>query len=149
MSSEVNKLYEFDRFRLDGETRSLWREDELISLSPKALELLFMLIERHGGIVSKQEIFDKIWAGTFVEDGVLTQNIYTLRQVLGTDENGSQFIENIARRGYRFAAPVRILSAGKITSGVIEPVCNKNQNGFYCNNGIYDRFNSRPIRDFR
>jgi Tol biopolymer transport system component/DNA-binding winged helix-turn-helix (wHTH) protein len=119
MSSEVNKLYEFDKFRLDGETRSLWREDELISLSPKALELLFLLVERQGRIVSKQEIFDKIWAETFVEDGVLTQNIYTLRQVLGTDENGSQFIENIARRGYRFAAPVRILNTDKVTSGVI------------------------------
>jgi Tol biopolymer transport system component/DNA-binding winged helix-turn-helix (wHTH) protein len=119
MSSEVNKLYEFDRFRLDGATRSLWREDELIPLSPKSLELLFLLVERQGGIVSKQEIFDKIWAGTFVEDGVLTQNIYTLRQVLGTDENGSQFIENIARRGYRFAAPVRILSADKVTYEVV------------------------------
>ena len=119
MSSEANNLYEFDRFRLDGETRSLWCEDELISLSPKALELLFLLVERQGGIVSKQEIFDKIWAGTFVEDGVLTQNIYTLRQVLGTDENGIQFIENIARRGYRFAAPVKILSADKVTSEAV------------------------------
>ncbi len=106
MNNGDNNLYEFGEFRLDGAGRTLWRGDELVSLSPKALELLFLLVEHRGGIVSKREIFDKIWANTFVEDGVLTQNIYTLRQVLGKDENDSQYIENVARRGYRFTAQV-------------------------------------------
>ncbi len=109
MSNGVNNLYEFGSFRLDGDTGTLWRDNDLVSLSPKALELLTLLIERRGEIVSKQEIFDRIWADTFVEDGVLTQNIYTLRNALGTDENGKQFIENIARRGYRFGVPIRLV----------------------------------------
>ncbi len=106
MSNEINHLYEFGKFRFNAQTNTLWRDGELISLPPKALELLKLLIERQGEVVSKQEIFETVWADTFVEDGVLTQNIYTLRQTLGTDENGKQLIENLARRGYRLSVPV-------------------------------------------
>lgn len=103
MSSRVNNLYEFGDFRLEAETGTLWRSDAVVPLSPKAAELLQLLIERHGQIVSKQEIFETVWADTFVEDGVLTQNIYTLRSKLGLDDEGRQFIETVPRRGYRFA----------------------------------------------
>lgn len=103
---EIKDLYEFGSFRFNLKTNTLWRENELVSLSPKALELLKLLLQRQGEIVSKQEIFDKVWAGTFVEDGVLTQNVYTLRQALGIERDGKQIIENIARRGYRFTVPV-------------------------------------------
>lgn len=104
--SEINSLYEFAGFSLDVKTNTLWRGNDLIQLSPKALELLNLLVERRGEIVSKQEIFNTVWADTYVEDGVLTQNIYTLRQTLGTDENGKQLIENIARKGYRLTVTV-------------------------------------------
>lgn len=105
MTNEFNNLYEFNGFRLDAETRTLWRGDDLVSIPPKAFDLLKLLIERRGSIVSKQEIFDTVWADTFVEDGVLTQNIYTLRQTLGTGNTGKQLIENVARRGYRLNIP--------------------------------------------
>jgi Tol biopolymer transport system component/DNA-binding winged helix-turn-helix (wHTH) protein len=106
MSNAVNSLYEFGGFRLDTETGTLWRGNDVISLSPKAAELLTLLLQREGQLVSKQEIFDSVWAGTFVEDGVLTQNIYTLRNALGRDDEGKQFIETVPRRGYRFAGHV-------------------------------------------
>lgn len=105
MTNGVNKLYEFAEFRLDAESGTLWRADEIVSLSPKALELLTLLVERRGQVISKQEIFDNVWRETFVEDGVLTQNIYTLRNALGPDK----FIETVPRRGYRFTAPVEVL----------------------------------------
>jgi DNA-binding winged helix-turn-helix (wHTH) protein/TolB-like protein/Flp pilus assembly protein TadD len=108
MSSEVSDLYEFGHYTLNVETLTLWRDEALVSLPPKAFELLRLLLERHGEIVSKQQIFDHVWADTFVEDGVLTQNVYILRNILGTDENGKQFIETIPRRGYRFAASVAV-----------------------------------------
>lgn len=106
MTSKFNSLYTFDKFRFDGETNRLWREDELILLSPKASELLKLLLER-GDFVSKQEIFDSVWAETHVEDGVLTQNIYTLRKALGNDENNRSLIENKTRLGYRISVPVQ------------------------------------------
>ncbi len=117
MSNGFNNLYEFGKFRFDGGTRGLRRDDELIPLSPKASELLQMLLERQGGFVSKREIFDLVWADTFVEDGVLTQNIYTLRKTLGTDENGLPIIENKTRLGYRITIPVRALQK---SNGVIQ-----------------------------
>lgn len=109
MINKINKLYEFGDFRCDPQSKILWRGAEIIPLSPKAFEVLLVLLENDGKLVSKQEILNKVWAETFVEEGVLTQNIYTLRNTLGKDENGKQFIENIARRGYRFAAPIKVL----------------------------------------
>jgi DNA-binding winged helix-turn-helix (wHTH) protein len=106
MSNEFTNLYEFSSFRFDTKTNTLWREGEIVPLSPKALELLKLLLEKHGKLVPKQEIFDTVWADTFVEEGVLTQNIYTLRQALGTSKDGKPIIENHARRGYRLTVPV-------------------------------------------
>lgn len=110
MSNGVNNLYEFGDFRFDTRSGALWRGSEIVSLSPKSAELLKLLVQRDGEIVSKQEIFETVWADTFVEDGVLTQNIYTLRNAIGRDADGSQFIETVPRRGYRFAGPLRILA---------------------------------------
>lgn len=112
---ETKDLYEFGGFRFDLESNTLWLGRERVSLSTKPLELLKLLISRPGEIVSKQEIFESVWAGTFVEDGVLTQNIYLLRQTLGPAEDGKPVIENIARRGYRFVLPVSLIKRTEIT----------------------------------
>ena len=114
MSNEMNNLYEFGEFRFDGERGKLWRNDELILLSPKASELLMLLLEKKGEFVSKEEIFSKIWEGTFVEDGVLTQNIYTLRKVLGNDADGQPLIENKTRLGYRITVSIRSVQKSDI-----------------------------------
>lgn len=129
MSSKVNKIYEFGPFRLDASTSAVWRGDELIPLAPKSVELLALLADRNGEIISKQEIFDSVWSDTFVEDGVLTQNIYSIRRALGKKEDGSQYIENVPRRGYRFAADITVINgegddaaenAGKREAGASE-----------------------------
>lgn len=114
MTNGFNTLYEFGQFRLDARGATLWRNDEVIPLSPKAVGLLRLLIENEGRVVSRQEIFDSLWQDTFVEAGVLTQNVYTLRNALGTDENGKQFIETVPRRGYRFAGDVKVVGEGNI-----------------------------------
>jgi Tol biopolymer transport system component/DNA-binding winged helix-turn-helix (wHTH) protein len=101
MSNEINSLYRFAEFKFDGKKGKLWKNDELILLSPKATELLALLLERNGKFVEKEEIFEKVWAGTFVEDGVLTQNIYTLRKILGNEA-----IENKTRLGYRITTEI-------------------------------------------
>ncbi|MCY7375341.1 MAG: winged helix-turn-helix domain-containing protein, partial [Pyrinomonadaceae bacterium] len=75
----------------------------------KASELLKLLLEYKGEFVSKREIFDSVWAETFVEDGVLTQNIYTLRKILGSGEDGLPLIENKTRHGYRITVPIQTI----------------------------------------
>lgn len=104
--NEIKDLCEFGGFRFDLRSNSLWRGDEFVALPPKSIELLKLLLTRNNEVVSKQEIFDAVWADTFVEEGVLTQNVYRLRQALGQDVDGKQLIENVARRGYRLTVPV-------------------------------------------
>lgn len=104
----MSSLYEFGGFRFDSQKNQLWHAEELIFLSPKASALLKLLLEKDGKYVAKEEIFEKVWADTFVEDGVLTQNIYTLRKILGNDENGKPLIENKTRLGYRVTVPIEI-----------------------------------------
>src|SRR5215475_15743350 len=100
-------VYEFDRFRLDPQERILLREGQRLRLEPKDLEILLVLVENHGHTVGKEELLEKVWPGTFVEEGNLARHISVLRQVLGQGQSESQYIETIPKRGYRFVAPVR------------------------------------------
>jgi len=108
--SSDNKLYEFGAFRLDSAERVLMRGKEVVVLPPKVFDTLLILVKKEGRVVSKSELMDAIWADAFVEDSNLSQNIYTLRRMLGIDEEGRQFIETVPRRGYRFRVPVKLLS---------------------------------------
>lgn len=110
MTQSASKLYEFGAFRLDASERVLWRGGELLVLPPKVFDTLLVLVEKEGRVVSKSELMEAIWADAFVEESNMSQNIYTLRRTLGVDEQGRQFIETVPRRGYRFAAPVKLLA---------------------------------------
>ncbi|MBO0721150.1 MAG: PD40 domain-containing protein [Blastocatellia bacterium] len=109
MSQSSNNLYRFGPFRLDAAERVLWRGEELIVLPPKVFDTLWTLVRESGRVVTKAELMEAVWADAAVEESNLSQNIYTLRRALGVDEEGRQFIETIPRRGYRFAAPVKLL----------------------------------------
>lgn len=107
------KLYEFGEFRLDLERNLLLQHDEIVPLTHKALETLAVLVENNGRIVEKDEIFQQVWQDTFVEEGSLTRNISTLRKALGEEPGANRYIETIPRRGYRFVAKVKDISAAK------------------------------------
>ena len=129
MMNEFNNLYEFADCRFDGKKGKLWRNNELILLSPKASELLNLLLEKNGEFVSKEEIFENVWKDTFVEDGVLTQNIYTLRKALGNDADGLPIIENKTRLGYRVIVPINLVenSNGIHLSQTAAPTVSENK----------------------
>ncbi|MCW5958221.1 MAG: winged helix-turn-helix domain-containing protein [Pyrinomonadaceae bacterium] len=73
-------------------------------------QVLRLLIERRGEIVSKSEFFEEVWEGGFVEDNNLTVTITSLRKVLGDNAKQARFIENIPRKGYRFVSDVETLT---------------------------------------
>jgi TolB-like protein/DNA-binding winged helix-turn-helix (wHTH) protein/Tfp pilus assembly protein PilF len=100
-------LYEFGSYHLDAVERVLLRDGQPVTLPPKDLETLLVLVERAGHIVEKEELFEKVWPGVFVEEGNLARHIFNLRQVLGDSPDGHKYIETISKRGYRFAAAVR------------------------------------------
>jgi len=105
-------VYEFGPFRLEAETGSLFRGGEFVSLQPKAAEMLCALVESAGRLVTKEQLLDRVWTGVVVEEGAIANNISALRKVLDPAFNGDTPIATVARRGYRFTAPVRALPDG-------------------------------------
>ncbi|MFN0110531.1 MAG: winged helix-turn-helix domain-containing protein [Blastocatellia bacterium] len=106
MSNSGKHFYDFDRFRIDATERVLLADGEIIPLTQKAFDVLMALVERRGQIVSKDELMELVWPDTFVEEGNLAQNIYTLRKVLGQTSDEQDFIKTIPKRGYRFVSSV-------------------------------------------
>jgi predicted ATPase/DNA-binding winged helix-turn-helix (wHTH) protein len=91
--------YRFGRFELLPHRRRLLSEGAVVPISPRALSLLILLVERHGRLVSKDEIYTEIWSGRFVEEHNLVVHVSALRKQLGPD-----VIDTIPGRGYRFTA---------------------------------------------
>jgi TolB-like protein/DNA-binding winged helix-turn-helix (wHTH) protein/Tfp pilus assembly protein PilF len=102
----ANRLYEFGEFRFAPKDRVLFRNGELVSLTPKVFDTLRVLVENHGHTLEKSQLLQEIWPDTFVEEGTLTRNIYVLRRALGDSTEGSEYIVTIPKHGYRFVAPV-------------------------------------------
>jgi len=99
--------YEFGPFRLDAERRALYREGEFIPLTPKAAEILALLLEEAGRVVTKEQILERVWPGVVVEEGAIANNISALRKALDPGFGGEAPIATVARRGYRLTAEVR------------------------------------------
>ena len=102
------RTYEFGPFRLDAERRQLLRGDEPIVLTPKAFDLLVVLVEGRDRTTEKADLMRLVWPDRAVEESNLTQNVFALRKALGDGPDGEPYIETIPRHGYRFVAEVRI-----------------------------------------
>ena len=98
-------VYEFGGFRLEVGEQRLLKDGLPVSLAPKEFDTLKLLLERHGRLVSKQELLDHVWAGTFVSDETVAQRISCLRKALARYSPG-ECIETVPKRGYRFVADV-------------------------------------------
>ena len=104
---EPSTDYEFGPFRIDASERQLLRNGQVVPLTQKAFDVLFVLVQNSGHIFTKDEVMEIVWPGTAVEEGNLARNISTLRSALGERPRDGRFIETIPWRGYRFVAPVR------------------------------------------
>jgi len=109
------QAYTFGPFRIDAESRILFRGSERVPLPPKTLDLLIVLLEAHGSLVDKDELLRRVWPDTFVEEGNLSKNIFYLRKTLGNDEKGQPYIETIPKRGYRFIGDIKQVSNSRVT----------------------------------
>ncbi len=111
MSEMGNKIYEFGDFRFDTAEQILQRAGgEIVPLTPKVFDLLQILVERHGHLLSKDELIKTLWAESFVEEANLNVTVSALRRALGEKPNENRYIETVPRRGYRFVAEVRALA---------------------------------------
>ena len=94
------------RFLLDASERTLLRDGRPVPLTPKAFDLLRVLVEHHGHLVTKDALMRELWPGTFVDEANLNRCVSVVRKALGNGIEGGKYIETIPKGGYRFVAQV-------------------------------------------
>ncbi|HYN03054.1 MAG TPA: winged helix-turn-helix domain-containing protein [Vicinamibacteria bacterium] len=112
-------ILEFGPYRLDARRRLVWKGDALLDVPPKAAELLAALAGEAGEVVSKEELLQRVWPDTFVEEANLSVNVSILRKALGEQSDGRPWIQTVARRGYRFLGAVRAQAAAPRSLAVL------------------------------
>jgi DNA-binding winged helix-turn-helix (wHTH) protein len=105
----------FDRFRLIPTQFLLLEDEKPVPVGSRALEILIVLVERPGQVVTKQELMARVWPGVFVEPCNLTVHISALRRALRDGQAGNRFIINIPGRGYSFVSSVEV--SGRANAG--------------------------------
>jgi DNA-binding winged helix-turn-helix (wHTH) protein len=103
--------FRFDAFVLDEDARQLLRSGREVHLSPKAFDLLARLIEARPRALSKAELDDYLWPGTFVTDASLGMLVTEIRGALGDSAQKPRFLRTLHRFGYAFQASVAQLAA--------------------------------------
>lgn len=106
MSSLTNNLYQFGEFTLDTQNRLLKRGAEAVPLTRKAFDVLLLLVQNAGSIVSKDELIRVVWPDSFVSDSNLTQTIFMVRKALNETAD-QRYILTLQGEGYRFLIPVK------------------------------------------
>jgi len=107
--SKTRQVYEFGCYRLDPEKELLLRDDETIPITPKAFQILLVLIRNKKQVVTKDDLMKTVWPDTFVEEANLSRNIFLLRKALGESPQDHQYIVTVPGRGYRFAEDVELV----------------------------------------
>jgi len=105
--ADTKEVYEFGPLRLHGEDGSLWRDGRRVPLPPKTADLLLILVQNSGKLLSRDQLKTAVWKETNVEPANLNYQIHVLRRVL-QQEFDQQCIQTVAHRGFRFIAPVSI-----------------------------------------
>lgn len=109
-------LFRINRCIVDTTAFELRRDDEIVAVQPQVFDLLLLLLENHHRLVTKEEIFQRIWKNRIVSDAALSSRIKTLRQALGDDGTEQGCIRTVRRRGFRLVAPVEALGAPQAAS---------------------------------
>lgn len=114
-------MVRFGRFVLDRRTWTISKNGELVDLSPRLVEILAYLISRGGEIVTKEELLERFWPDTYVEENTLARAIADIRKALDDHASRPVYVQTLARRGYRFVgsavdepAPSAVLLPGVV-----------------------------------
>src|SRR5258708_27990491 len=116
-SNMAGPSYQFGPFFVDRARYHVLRDDAVVEVTPKLLDLLLHLLDNSGALVTKEQLLDALWPNANVTDNALTQAVSELRQALGDDAGAPQFIKTVARRGYRFIAAVTPIESAPPSDG--------------------------------
>ncbi len=133
--------FRFESFELDVQERRLLRSGELIPLRAKVFDTLCILVENHGRLIRKDDLMQRLWPDSVVEDNNLDHNISKLRRALQDGANGQKFIETVPRQGYRFVAKVQQVPTGPAlhkvdASPATEPISEQEIQTFITSDGV-------------
>lgn len=112
--------YTFDRFTLSIAQRSLFSNGEPVRLGARALELLIVLVERAGELVTKDQLMQRAWPDATVDENAMRVHLSALRKTLGETADGAGFIQNETGRGYRWIVPVVAAGAAGAQKAAVE-----------------------------
>jgi cholera toxin transcriptional activator len=106
----TTRLYRFGPFEADEKTGELRKQGRRLALQGQPLQVLLLLLSRPGDLVTRAEIQQAVWSdGTFVDfDHGLNTAINKIREALGDSAASPQYVETLAKRGYRFIAPIQV-----------------------------------------
>jgi len=107
--SRSARRYRFGVFEADASTGELRRQGIRVRLNAQPFQVLLMLLDRAGEVLSREDISSALWSdGTFVDfDHGVNSAMNRIREALGDTANSPRYVETLARRGYRFVAPVQ------------------------------------------
>jgi TolB-like protein/DNA-binding winged helix-turn-helix (wHTH) protein/tetratricopeptide (TPR) repeat protein len=112
-SAHLARLFRFGVFEIDMEAAELRKQGRRLKLQEQPFQILLLLLEHRGGLVSRDELKRKLWPDhTFVDfDHSLNTAVMRLREVLGDSSDNPRFIETVPKHGYRFIAPIDVITA--------------------------------------
>jgi Tol biopolymer transport system component/DNA-binding winged helix-turn-helix (wHTH) protein len=111
--------FEFDSFQFVQKERTLKREGREIALAAKTADLLLLFLENPGTLFSNRELKERVWPGIAVAESSIHFQLSTLRRALGKRPDGSGYIENLPKKGFRFVAPVQRRTAVRSEPGLL------------------------------
>ena len=119
----ADKIVSFGPFRLLAAERLLYQGDVPLQLGSRALDILVVLVERAGEVVSKRDLMARVWPDVIVDESSLRVQLVSLRKVLGDGRAGLRYVTNVPGRGYCFVAPVsRIATSTQLQAVTQQPV---------------------------
>src|SRR6266853_4205283 len=98
----------FGAFRLDLGRRELSRGGDIVQVGSRAIDILCMLAAAKGGVVTKDEIMERVWPGLVVDESNIQVHVSALRKALDEGKDGLRYLIAVPGRGYRFLAPARL-----------------------------------------
>ncbi len=118
---EERPVYEFGDFRLDSAQRQLFvkADERALPLTSRAFDVLLLLVEHPGELVSRTALMEAVWPNTVVEENNLSQCIVTIRRALGERPGEHKYLVTIPGRGFRFVAPVTSVTATSVVPALL------------------------------
>src|SRR5215468_551979 len=113
-SATSERVASFGPFRLFPAQRLLLEGETPVRVGARALEILNVLVERAGELVSKKELMARVWPNIVVEESNLKVQVAALRRVLGDGQPGRRYLASVPGQGYRFVAPVELSEPQKV-----------------------------------